>query len=153
VAKQKLFVAMPLREKTGDEGSVLLAICIDAVFHFLKIKPSSPRQNHHVPVKKSYQALFLAVASLNRIFNSLFLIGTPFQFLAGEINRARVPFDVLGPQASTVRLCHARQPWQFVKIPALIVLLPVDGDRVFFRRDCPLVVERRLSVFNFTTNR
>jgi hypothetical protein len=35
-------------------------------------------------------------------------------------------------------------PQQFIKVPALAVLLPLDDGRVFFRRDGALGLEYRL---------
>jgi len=48
------------------------------------------------------------------------------------------------PQAGPFRLCRARMPKQFVKVPALAVLLPLDDSRMFCRRDHPLGLEHRL---------
>ena len=67
-----------------------------------------------------------------------------FQFLARKANRALIPIDVFGQQAGPVRLRRARMPQQFIKVPALAVLLPLDDGRVFFRRDGALGLEYRL---------
>jgi hypothetical protein len=67
------------------------------------------------------------------------------RFLSRKANCVAFPIHILALATGKVTLTATRMPAQLIKHLPLRVHLRPDNRRVFFRRDGPLLVERRLA--------